>query len=76
MSGITAIWAIYSALTVNVEIKAENSTSQLVKAAHQKHQFRTGMEVSGIAVPVPDQRLETARFYKVDPRIALSLVVR
>ena len=34
------------------------------KAAHEKHQFRAGMEVSGQAVPVPDPRLETAGFYK------------
>ena len=34
------------------------------KAAHEKHRFRTGMEVSGVAVPVPDPRLETAEFYK------------
>jgi len=34
------------------------------KAAHEKHQFCVGMEVSGRAVPVPDPRLETAGFYK------------
>ena len=34
------------------------------KAAHKKHQFRAGMEVSGLTVPVPDPRLETAGFYK------------
>jgi len=34
------------------------------KAAHEKHQFRASMEVSGLAVPVPDPRLETAEFYK------------
>jgi hypothetical protein len=36
----------------------------LGKAAQAKHQFRTGMEVSGLAVPVPDPRLETAGYYK------------
>jgi len=35
------------------------------KASHEKHQFRAGMEVSGLAVPVPDARFETAGFYKV-----------
>jgi hypothetical protein len=35
------------------------------KAAHLKHQFRAGMEVSGLAVPVADSRLEVAEFYKV-----------
>jgi hypothetical protein len=34
------------------------------KAAHVKHQFRADMELSGLAVPVPDPRLETAGFYK------------
>jgi tetratricopeptide (TPR) repeat protein len=34
------------------------------KAAQAKHQFRVGMEVSGLAVPVPDPRLETAAYYK------------
>jgi hypothetical protein len=34
------------------------------KAAHEKHQFRAGMELSGLSVPVPDPRLETAGFYK------------
>ena len=34
------------------------------KAAHEKHQFRAGMELSGLAVPVPDPQLETAGFYK------------
>lgn len=34
------------------------------KAAHQKHQFCAGMELSGQSAPVPDPRLETARFYK------------
>jgi hypothetical protein len=35
------------------------------KGAHEKHQLRAGMEVSGLAIPVPDPRLETAGFYKV-----------
>ncbi len=34
------------------------------KAALKKHQFRAGMVVSGLSVPVPDPRLETAGFYK------------
>lgn len=34
------------------------------KAAQAKHQFRVGMEVSGLAVTVPDPRLETAAYYK------------
>ena len=34
------------------------------KGAHEKNQFHVGMELSGQSVPVNDQRLETARFYK------------
>ena len=34
------------------------------KAAQVKHRFRAGMEASGLAVPIPDPRLETAEFYK------------
>jgi hypothetical protein len=34
------------------------------KAAHDKHQFRAGMELSGQSVPVDDPRLEAAGFYK------------
>jgi hypothetical protein len=34
------------------------------KAAHEKHQFSAGMEVSGLSVPVTDPRLEMAGFYK------------
>ncbi len=34
------------------------------KGAKEKHLFRVGMEVSGLAVPVPDPRLETTGFYK------------
>ena len=34
------------------------------KAGQAKHRFQAGMEASGLAVPVPDRRLETAGFYK------------
>jgi len=34
------------------------------KAAQEKYRFRAGMEVAGLATPVADSRLETARFYK------------
>jgi len=36
------------------------------KAAHEKHRLQAGMEVSGLAMPVPDPRLETAGFYKAN----------
>jgi hypothetical protein len=35
------------------------------KAAQAKHRFQAGMDVSGLAVPVPDPQLETSGFYKV-----------
>lgn len=35
------------------------------KAAQEKHQFCAGMELSGLALPVPDARLETAGYYRV-----------
>ncbi len=34
------------------------------KGAHRKHQFHTGMEISGRSVPVADPRDEVAAFYK------------
>jgi hypothetical protein len=37
----------------------------LGKATHKKYRFHAGMELSGLAVPVPHPRLETAEFYKV-----------
>ncbi len=36
------------------------------QGAHEKHQFRAGMELSGQSVPVDDPRMETARFYKTN----------
>jgi hypothetical protein len=36
------------------------------QGAHTKHQFHAGAAVSGDALPVPDPRLETAEFYKVN----------
>ena len=34
------------------------------KVAHEKNQFRAGMALSGLAVPVPDPRREIAAYYK------------
>lgn len=34
------------------------------KGAHEKHQFRVGMEVSGLSLPVANARLETAELYR------------
>jgi len=35
------------------------------KGAHEKQRFRVGMELSGLAVPVADPKLEAADFYRV-----------
>lgn len=34
------------------------------KGAHEKHRFCAGMKTSGLSLPVPDPKLETAGFYK------------
>ena len=34
------------------------------QGAHEKHRFRSGMELSGQSVPVDEPRLETAESYK------------
>ena len=34
------------------------------RAAHDRHQFCAGMETNGVSVPVSDERLETAVFYR------------
>lgn len=34
------------------------------KGAHEKHQFRAGMDLSGLSVPIDDPRIEVAGFYK------------
>ncbi|MBW2148023.1 MAG: hypothetical protein JRI22_13455 [Deltaproteobacteria bacterium] len=41
------------------------------KAAHERHQFRVGMELSGLSVPVDDPRLEMAGYYKTS-RISIE----
>ena len=35
------------------------------QGAHAKHQFQAGTAVSGVALPVPDPRLESVEFYQV-----------
>lgn len=53
-------------LRVDGSIRDEPGEFQIAvgKAAHEKHRFQACMEISGLAVPVPDLRLETAGFYK------------
>jgi len=34
------------------------------KGAREKHQFRAGMELSGLSAPVDDSRIEMAEYYK------------
>jgi len=59
----------YLGYVLRVEGTVENEYGEFMiaigKAAQAKHRFRVGMEVSGLAVTVPDPRLETAGFYKV-----------
>ncbi|MBU2547619.1 MAG: hypothetical protein KKB20_04325 [Proteobacteria bacterium] len=58
----------YQGYVLGIDGKCEDESGEFLvavgKAAHEKHQFRAGMEVSGLAVPVPDPRLETAGLYK------------
>ena len=63
MSEATATWDMFC---VGGTIKDEPDEFRVAvgKVAQAKHRFRVGMEVSGLAVPVPDPRLETAGFYK------------
>jgi len=53
-------------LQVEGTVGDEPGESQIAlgKAAQAKHQFGIGMAVSGLAVPGPDPRLETAGFFK------------
>ena len=53
-------------LRVDGTCGGENGEFQVAigKTAQGKHRFRAGMELSGLAVPIPDPRLETAGFYK------------
>lgn len=53
-------------LRVDGKIGDEDGEFQIAigKTTQAKLRFQTGAEVSGLAVPVPDPRLETAGFYK------------
>jgi hypothetical protein len=58
----------YQGYVLRIDGTCEDETGEFQiavgKAAHEKHQFSAGMEVSGLSVPVPDARLETAGLYK------------
>lgn len=58
----------YLGYVLRVDGTCEGETGEFLiavgKAAHEKHQFHAGMKVSGLSVPVPDPRFETAGFYK------------
>ncbi len=43
---------------------ASESLIAVGEAAHEKHRFQTGIELSGYSVPVEDPRKETAAFYR------------
>jgi hypothetical protein len=61
-------------LGLDGQVGAEQRTFLVAsgKAAHAKHQFQTGMEVSGEGTPVKDECLETAELYKVSKLKILS----
>ncbi len=58
----------YQGYVISIDGTCEDESRQFLiavgKAAHDKHQFRADMEISGLSIPVPDPRLETAGFYK------------
>ena len=51
-------------LTGAVAGENRNFSVAVGKAAQEKHSFSAGMDLSGMAAPVADQRLEAAEFYK------------
>ena len=58
----------YQGYVLRVDGKCGDETCEfqiaIGKAAQEKHQFRAGMEISGLSVQVSDPRIETAGFYK------------
>ncbi len=59
----------YLGYTLNVRGRVGSEAREFLvgvgQGAHAKHQFQAGTVVSGVALPVPDPRLETVEFYKV-----------
>lgn len=59
----------YHGYVIGVDgVLAEDTLQFLVavgKAAHAKHAFRIGMEISGEGIPIGHSRLETADLYKI-----------
>ncbi len=56
-----------------VNEKADEFLIAVGKGAHAKYQFISGMELSGVSVPVNDPRLEVAGFYKTSRIKRLSV---
>ena len=56
-----------------VNEKADEFLIAVGKGAHSKYQFKIGMELSGVYVPVKDPRLEVAGFYKTSRIKILSV---
>ena len=58
----------YQGYVLRIDGKIGDEPGELLiavgKTAQSKLRFQTGTEVSGLAVPVPDPRFETAGFYK------------
>jgi hypothetical protein len=58
----------YQGYVLGVEGKIAGKPGEFLvavgKGAHEKHRFQTGMEVSGLSIPVADARMETAELYR------------
>lgn len=58
----------YSGYVLNIEGQRGGRPGEFQvavgKGAHEKHRFQAGMEVSGHSLPVADERMETAEFYR------------
>ena len=58
----------YHGYVLRVDGMCGNKTREFLvavgKGAHEKHRFRSGMDLSGLSVPVDDPRLEVAGLYK------------
>jgi hypothetical protein len=58
----------YQGYVLNIDGTCGENAGQFLiavgKGAHENYSFHIGMELSGCSIPVEDQRLEIARFYK------------
>ncbi len=61
-------WHDYPGYVLRIDGTCGGNTGEFLiavgRVTHEKYQFRAGMELSGLSVPVNDPRLETAGYYK------------